>query len=73
MMRARLPARALRASARDVFHQLVVHGERRPPELVEADAASGAGQQLEDVMDILADGLVGRQQAEVGVETGRAR
>ncbi|MCY1229563.1 hypothetical protein D9M72_419320 [compost metagenome] len=53
--------------------QVALHGEGRLPQVVQPDGAGGAGQQLEHVVHVFADLLVGRQQAEVGVEAGGAR
>ncbi|MNM97035.1 hypothetical protein D3C81_1095310 [compost metagenome] len=57
----------------DMLHEVAVHRERRLPEVVQPDRARGAGEQLEHVVHVFADLLVGGQQAEVRVQPGGAR
>ncbi len=57
----------------DVLDQVGMHRERRVPQVVQLHLGAGAGQQLEHVVDVFADGFVGRHQAEVGIEPGGLR
>ena len=68
MMRAGLPARACSRLALDLCDQRLMQAEGRMQELAQARHPREAGELQENLVDVLADGFIGGQQAVVGVE-----
>jgi len=64
MMRPLRPARAASASARMLREHVLVQGEGCLPQVMQLARLAQAGDRIEDLGDVLSDGLVGRHQAE---------
>ncbi len=68
MMRAGLPARACSALACDLRQQRLVQAEGRVQQLAQLRHPREPRELQEYFVDVLADGLIGGQQAVIGVE-----